>query len=145
MTLDGQPAGVVPVYPWIFTGGIDPYLWVPIPGVNTLNFEPYRIDLTPFAAQLDDGNPHTIAVSVFNDDNYFATSAALLIYEDHGSSQVTGGLSATEPRAHPNENVIEHVKSTPSGGAKERSTCRPRIRLAWTATSSRRRAHRHAT
>src|SRR6185437_14516243 len=66
VSVDGQPAGVVPIYPWIYTGGIDPYLWIPIPGVETLDFKPYRIDLTPFAAQLDDGNPHTIAVSVFN-------------------------------------------------------------------------------
>lgn len=61
VTIDGAPAGVVPVYPWIYSGGIDPYLWIPIVGVETLNFKPYRIDLTPFAAQLDDGNPHAIA------------------------------------------------------------------------------------
>ncbi len=118
VTLDGQPAGVVPVYPWIYTGGIDPYLWVPTPGVETLNFTPYRIDLTPFAAQLDDGNQHTIAVSVYNDDNYFATNAALLVYEDHGSSQVTGGLISDGTGSAPEENVVENVKSTPSGGAR---------------------------
>lgn len=115
--VDNQPAGVVPVYPWIYSGGIDPYLWVPIPGVETLNFVPYRVDLTPFAAQLDDGNPHTIAVSVFNDDNYFATNAALLVYEDHGSSQVTGGLISDNTPGSPNQNVTEHIKSLPSGGA----------------------------
>ena len=27
ITIDGTPAGVAPVYPWIYTGGIDPYLW----------------------------------------------------------------------------------------------------------------------
>ena len=47
VSIDGQPAGVAPIYPWIYTGGIDPYLWRPIPGVHTLNFEPYRVDLTP--------------------------------------------------------------------------------------------------
>lgn len=36
VSIDGQPAGVSPVYPWIYTGGIDPYLWRPIPGVHTL-------------------------------------------------------------------------------------------------------------
>src|SRR5580700_5750819 len=118
VTLDGQPAGAVPAYPWIYSGGIDPFLWVPIPGVETLNFVPYRIDLTPFAAQLDDGNPHTIAVSVFNDGNYFATNAALLVYEDHGSSQVTGALVSDSTSGTPNENVTEHVKSLPSGGAR---------------------------
>ena len=115
--VDGQPAGVAPVYPWIYSGGIDPYLWVPIPGVETLNFKPYRIDLTPFAALLDDGNQHTIAVSVFNDDNYFAANAALLVYEDHGSTQVTGALVRNGTAFAPAETVVEHVKSTASGGA----------------------------
>jgi hypothetical protein len=40
VSVDGQPAGVAPVYPWIYTGGIDPFLWEPIPGVQTLNFKP---------------------------------------------------------------------------------------------------------
>ena len=118
VTVDGQPAGVAPVYPWIYTGGIDPYLWIPIVGVETLNFKPYRIDLTPFAAQLDDGNPHTIAVSVFNDDNYFAANAALLVYEDHGSSQVTGALVRNGTAMSPAQTVVERVKFDKNGNAK---------------------------
>ncbi len=117
MSVNGQPAGVAPIYPWIYTGGIDPYLWIPIPGVETLNFKPYRVDLTPFAAQLDDGNPHTIAVSVFNDDNYFAANAALLVYEDHGSTQVTGGLIENGTAFSPAEKVAEHVRFDKSGNA----------------------------
>ena len=35
VSIDGKPAGVSPVYPWIYTGGIDPYLgdqwWVSKP------------------------------------------------------------------------------------------------------------------
>ena len=52
VTIDGQPAGIAPVYPWLYTGAIDPLLWRPIPGVQTLNFVPYRVDLTPFAGVL---------------------------------------------------------------------------------------------
>jgi hypothetical protein len=117
VTLDGQPAGVVPIYPWIYTGGIDPYLWIPIPGVETLNFAPYRIDLTPFAAQLDDGNQHTVAVSVFNDDDYFAANATLLVYEDHGSAQVTGGLIEDGTALSPAQTIIDHVRFSKSGNA----------------------------
>jgi len=117
ITIDGQPAGVAPVYPWIYSGGIDPYFWVPIPGVETLDFKPYRVNLTPFAARLDDGNPHTIAVSVFNANNYFSANAALLVYEDHGSTQVTGALVRDGTAIAPAETVVEHVKFTPSGGA----------------------------
>ena len=73
VSLDGQPAGVVPIYPWIFTGGIDPYLWRPIPAVQALNFVPYRVDLTPFAAVLNDGRPHTLAINVSHNSNYFQT------------------------------------------------------------------------
>ncbi|MGA8534285.1 MAG: peptide-N4-asparagine amidase [Candidatus Tumulicola sp.] len=117
VSVDGQPAGVAPIYPWIYTGGIDPYLWVPTPGVETLNFKPYRIDLTPFAAQLDDGNPHTVAVSVFNDNNYFAGNAALLVYQDHGSSQVTGALVSDGTAIAPAQSVVEHVKIDQYGDA----------------------------
>jgi hypothetical protein len=94
VTIDGQAAGVAPIYPWIFTGGIDPFLWQPIPGVHTLNFEPYRVDLTPFAAILDNGQPHTVAISVYNADMYFSACANLLIYQDTGSTQVTGALTS---------------------------------------------------
>src|SRR5216684_6279229 len=66
VAIDGQPAGVAPVYPWIYTGGIDPLLWRPIPGVQTLNFVPYRVDLTPFAGQLSNDKPHQVSVNVFN-------------------------------------------------------------------------------
>ncbi|HEV7786526.1 MAG TPA: peptide-N4-asparagine amidase [Thermoanaerobaculia bacterium] len=57
ISIDGQPAGLAPVYPWIFTGGIDPLLWRPIPGVQTLNFLPYRVDLTPFTPSRRRGPP----------------------------------------------------------------------------------------
>lgn len=94
VSIDGKPAGVAPIYPWIFTGGIDPYLWRPIVGIQTLNFTPYRVDLSPFAAVLSNGQPHSVSLSVFNDSVYFATTASLLLYLDHGATQVTGALTA---------------------------------------------------
>jgi Peptide N-acetyl-beta-D-glucosaminyl asparaginase amidase A len=93
ITIDGQPAGVAPVFPWIFTGGIDPYLWFPIPGVQTLNFIPYRVNLTPFAGVLSNGRPHTISLNVFNADSYFSATASLLVYLDNDSGEVTGELT----------------------------------------------------
>jgi hypothetical protein len=93
LTIDGQPAGVVPIRPWIFTGGIDPLLWRPIPSPQALNFDAYHLDVTPFAANLSDGHPHTFAITVFNDSQYFQTTANLLLWLDHGSTQVTGGVT----------------------------------------------------
>jgi hypothetical protein len=94
VTIDGQPAGVAPVFPWIFTGGIDPFLWFPIPGVQTLNFTPYRVNLTPFAGLLSNGQPHTVSLSVYNANNYFSATASLLLYEDSGSTQTSGAVTS---------------------------------------------------
>jgi hypothetical protein len=114
VTIDGNPAGVAPVYPWIFTGGIDPYLWIPIPGVQTMNFKPYRVNLTPFASVLDDGQPHTIALSVFNADSYFSATASLLLYLDSGSTQVTGALTG-DTLAVPVPSITENIHTAPNG------------------------------
>jgi hypothetical protein len=115
VTIDGQPAGVAPVYPWIYTGGIDPLLWRPIPGVQTLNFEPYRVDLTPFAGLLNNGQPHTVSVNVFNAANGFSTTATLLLFEDHGSNVVTGQVTENTIGAGPAPNVVENLTTDTSG------------------------------
>jgi Peptide N-acetyl-beta-D-glucosaminyl asparaginase amidase A len=111
VTIDGKPAGVAPVYPWIYTGGIDPYLWEPIPGVQTLDFKPYRVDLTPFAGVLDDGNPHTVGVGVYNANSYFLATANLLVYTDHGTQKVTGGVLRNTLTAAPTPVVKENIKT----------------------------------
>jgi len=93
LSIDGQPAGVVPIFPWIFTGGVDPLFWRPIPAPQALNFVPYRVDVTPFAGVLSDGQPHRLAIKVTNNSQYFSTTATLLLYLDHGSTQVTGAVT----------------------------------------------------
>jgi Peptide N-acetyl-beta-D-glucosaminyl asparaginase amidase A len=112
VSIDGAPAGVAPVYPWIYTGGIDPYLWEPIPGVQTLDFQPYRVDLTPFAGVLSDGNTHTVAISVFNADSYFLATANLLVYQDHGKQKVTGGILSNTLSAAPTPVVTENITAS---------------------------------
>ncbi len=102
ISVDNQPAGVAPIFPWIFTGGIDPLLWQPIPGVQTLDFIPYTADLSPFAGELSNGQPHTISVSVYGNNSYFQTNGALRLFLDHGASQVTGGVTEDTLRANPN-------------------------------------------
>jgi len=114
VTIDGTPAGVAPVYPWIYTGGIDPRLWRPIPGVQTLNFAPYRVDLTPFAGLLSNGQPHQVAVSVFGANNGFSTTATLLAFQDHGSNQITGEVTLNTIGV-PNPNVVENLTTAPDG------------------------------
>jgi hypothetical protein len=113
ITIDGQPAGVAPVFPWIYTGGIDPLLWIPIPGVQTLNFTPYRVNLTPFAGLLSNGQQHTVSLSVYNADNYFSATASLLLYLDSGSTQTTGAITQNT-LAGPTPVVTEKLNVQPT-------------------------------
>ncbi|HET9819152.1 MAG TPA: peptide-N4-asparagine amidase, partial [Rhodanobacteraceae bacterium] len=109
VAIDGKPAGIVPISGWVYTGGVDPYLWRPIPGVQTLDFEPYRVDITPFAGLLDNGQPHTVSVSVVtgdpafqNNSQRFDTAATLLLYQDTHVTRLTGALvQDTDSGVHP--------------------------------------------
>lgn len=112
ITIDGQPAGVAPAFPRITEGSIDPFLWRPIPGLLALNFLPYRVDITPFAGLLSDGNPHEIAVSVVN-ANPFTLNGAVLLFLDHAASQVSGGIELNT-LGSPNP-VTEQSVSTADG------------------------------
>lgn len=110
VSIDGQPAGVAPVYPWIYTGGTgNPWLWEPTPGVQTLSFVPYRVDLTPFAGVLDDGKPHSVSLSVFNANQHFAVAGNLLLYLDHGAKRVTGAVISNTLAAAPTPKVVENL------------------------------------
>ncbi len=114
VSIDGIPAGVAPIYPWIFTGGIDPYLWQPIPGVQTFDFTAFHADLSPFAAVLSNGAQHVVAVSVYNAENYFSAIGALRLFLDHGATQVTGGITRNTLGAA-NPVVVENL--TTANGA----------------------------
>ncbi len=115
VSIDGQQAGVAPVYPWIFTGGIDPYMWRPTPGVQTLDFLPYRVDLTPFAALLNDGKPHTVAVGVTGANGNFAVTGNLFVHLDRGRKMVTGALTANTLQGQPAVATVDN-QLTDTGG-----------------------------
>jgi len=115
ITIDGTPAGVAPVYPWIYTGGIDPFLWQPIAGVQTLNFVPYRVDLTPFAGLLGDGVAHSVGIQVYNADSYFQVAANLLVYTDPFLKKVTGGVDSNTLTAEPDPQITNSITTSASG------------------------------
>lgn len=91
--IDDRLAGFAPVYPWIFTGGMGVWNWTVIPGVGSLDLKPYRVDLTPFAALMNDGKPHRIQVRVVGARDYMATTATLMAWRDAGQAVVTGGIT----------------------------------------------------
>jgi hypothetical protein len=138
ITIDGKPAGIAPVYPWIYTGGVDPYLWEPIPGVQTLNFKPFRVNLTPFAGVLSDGDAHTVGISVYNADSYFLATANLLVFTDLRAQRTNGGLLSDTLAAAPTPVVSENLNTDSSGnitGTVGVSSARSYSISGWTTTS----------
>ncbi len=109
VSVDGMPAGLTPIYPWIYTGGIDPNLWFPLPGVQTLEFVPSRVDLTPFAATLSNGSTQTIDVSVVRAFSYFSGAGDLLLYRDPKAATVTGKLTQDTLTGAPDYNADSGV------------------------------------
>lgn len=97
--IDGSLAGVVWPFPLINTGGWNPYLWSPIPSVNTFDTPAYIIDLTPFVSQLANGENHEVTFEVVNNYNYWMVSANLLVYEEQGAhgGQLVSNTLATSP------------------------------------------------
>jgi Peptide N-acetyl-beta-D-glucosaminyl asparaginase amidase A len=116
VSVDGMPAGIAPISPWIYTGGMDPYLWFPIPGVQTLEFVPYRVDLTPFAGTLSSGSSQTVNVSVFRAFDNFSGAGDLLLYLDPKQSSVTGAVTKDTLPANPDLTVATHIAYGSGGG-----------------------------
>ncbi len=137
VSIDGQPAGVVPIFPWIFTGGIDPYLWRPIPAVQALNFVPYRVDLTPFAGVLSDGQPHRLAINVTSNSQYFSTTATLLLFLDHGAKHVSGEVTKNTIGTPTPKITTQGIdpKADPVVGTVTTTSSRSFVLAGWVRTS----------
>jgi hypothetical protein len=80
-----------------------------------LNLAPYRVDLTPFAGVLSNGSPHTIAIRVFNADDYFSTTATLLLFTDHGRSHVSGAVTSNTLAAAPTPTTTNALQTASDG------------------------------
>jgi hypothetical protein len=110
VTIDGQLVGIAPVSPWVYTGFL-PDQWRPMPAAQTLDFVPQRVNLTPYASLLSNGQPHTIAVSIFNNDFYFSVTGSLLVFLDHGTTQITGAVTKNTLQS-PTPVVTENLSGT---------------------------------
>jgi len=92
-SLDGTPVAAVHTFPHIYTGGIVPTLWRPIPAIHTFSLYAERVDVTPFVGRLVDGNTHDLAFTVQNNGDSWSVVATLLLYTDHGLAQTHGALT----------------------------------------------------
>jgi hypothetical protein len=97
LKVDGKLAGIAAPFPTVWTGGwSNPFLWYVVPGPRALDVKPIQYDLTPFAGLLNDGRPHRIEVGVVGvpaGQAGWSHPVNVLVWQDHGSRVVTGGLT----------------------------------------------------
>jgi hypothetical protein len=92
--VDGRPAGTAQPFPTIYTGGVVPHLWRPIPSVDAFRTQPYDIDLTPFAGVLADGKPHTVTlVPPAGITDTWLMDGSLFVDVDAASAQTSGAVT----------------------------------------------------
>lgn len=106
--IDGKAAGLAPVTPWLFTGGLDPFLWQPTPGPGALNFVPYRVNLSPFAGLLSDGQKHTISIQVLGSPHFFSIAGTLLVYQDQDVAHTGGAVTRNTLQTAPLKPTVDN-------------------------------------
>ncbi|KAG5642949.1 hypothetical protein DXG03_001830, partial [Asterophora parasitica] len=101
LLIDGKLAGAVLPYPVIFTGGILPSLWRPVPiaAYGALDLPSYFIDVTPFVPLLTDGRPHQFTIDVVSAEsdhkilqNWYV-SGLLQVFTDSSPKPTTGKIT----------------------------------------------------
>ncbi|OLE21541.1 MAG: hypothetical protein AUG49_21785 [Catenulispora sp. 13_1_20CM_3_70_7] len=112
--VDGKPAGTAQPFPAIYTGGISPLMWRPIPSIDAFRTQPYEIDLTPFAGVLADGAAHTVTlVPPAGISDTWLMDGSLFVDVDHGSAQTSGAV--TEDTVTPSPAVTYNVATQADG------------------------------
>lgn len=106
--IDGTPAGVAPVFP-LLSSNTNYYFHstfnAPAQPPQMLDYMPYRVDLTPFAAILNEAGSHTISLSRPDD-------AYLLVYQDKGRAHVSGAVTINTLAGSPGTPTVTDTTAT---------------------------------
>lgn len=134
-SIDGIRAGAVQYFPYIYSGGIVPTLWRPIPAIGTFDMTPEVLDVTPLAADLDQAGSHTVTLSVPGANDTWNLMANLLLFTDKHASVVTGAL--TEDTVAP-QATGSVTTSQPSSTTADATTTAQRqsVLSGWVQTSA---------
>ncbi|MBY8881447.1 peptide-N4-asparagine amidase [Actinacidiphila acidipaludis] len=114
VSVDGRPAGLAQPYPVVYSGGIVPTLWRPIPAIDQFLTLPYDIDLTPFAGLLVDGRPHAITLTPYGAADTWTVDGTLFLDTDDHAATTSGALTGDTLTLDPGVSTTEQPKA---GGA----------------------------
>ncbi|MEW2521112.1 peptide-N4-asparagine amidase [Actinacidiphila alni] len=125
VAVDGRPAGLAQPYPVVYSGGLVPTLWRPIPAVDQFLTLPYDIDLTPFVGELVDGRPHTVTITPYGAADTWTVDGTLFLTTDHHRARTSGALTGDTLSADP------RVTSTRTPGADGATAIRTTAGRDW--------------
>ncbi|MFE2935211.1 peptide-N4-asparagine amidase [Streptomyces sp. NPDC059278] len=111
IAVDGRPAGLAQPYPVVYSGGIVPTLWRPVPAIDQFRTEAYDIDLTPFAGELADGRPHAISITPYGAADSWIVDGSLFLRTDAHAARTGGRVTVDTLTDRP---VVKTVQ-TPRG------------------------------
>ena len=92
LSLDGHPVAATHTFPHIYSGGIVPTLWRPIPAIGTFDLHTESVDVTPFTGLLTDGKPQTFTMGIERIDDSWTVTGNLFLYTDHHAKRTHGAL-----------------------------------------------------
>jgi hypothetical protein len=110
VSVDGRPAGLAQPYPVVYSGGIVPTLWRPVPAVDQFLTLPYDIDLTPFAGLLVDGRPHAVTLTPYGAADTWTVDGTLFLDTDHHAARTSGALTADTLGTDPGVTTTEQPR-----------------------------------
>ncbi|KAJ3273584.1 hypothetical protein HDV01_004351 [Terramyces sp. JEL0728] len=85
--VNGKLVSFEPIPPTVYTGGMNPLLWMPIVGIDTFNLPPINFDITPFASWLFEPKANIGFNVTFAANSYWLVDANLKIWVDKESKQ----------------------------------------------------------
>jgi peptide N-acetyl-beta-D-glucosaminyl asparaginase amidase A len=93
LAVDGTPFGAVLPFPYINTGGVNLFLWRPIPGAYTLNDRPYETNVSGALGLLSGAHTYTATIPGRDPASDWLVEGSLLIWTNPNvtSATSTGG------------------------------------------------------
>ncbi|TWG02544.1 peptide N-acetyl-beta-D-glucosaminyl asparaginase amidase A [Streptomyces brevispora] len=114
--MDGRPAGLAQPYPVVYSGGIVPTLWRPIPAIDQFRAEAYDIDLTPFAGLPADGKPHAIGITPYGAADSWTVDGSLFLGTDAHKARTSGRVTTNTLSHTP---VVKTVQTPGRNGSTD--------------------------
>jgi hypothetical protein len=118
ISVDGSPFAAVYPFPYVNTGGVDLFLWRPIPAVFTLSDRPYDVNLTGALGALTGRHTYTATIGNRDANSDWLVEGTLLVWTN---ASVSGASLTGHAATFPNP-VVSGSTTSSSTSFRDNST-----------------------